>query len=163
MERESERPATEFPEQLMNELPNHKLVDIHPRHEEAMRLLTFGLCRIREAAFDAPQHTVQLADALHNIPALLTGNDRADDQYLVQQMANARALIGDQSWRLDVGRPTVKRGPNRMEKGLFVIMGLVGLISLGWWGWANHKLNEAYRCVNAQSASGQHADCLKDL
>lgn len=67
--------------------------------KEALHLLTDGLCRIREAAVESPEHVKQMADALHNIPGILAGEDRADEAYLTEQLEKARSLIADRSWR----------------------------------------------------------------
>lgn len=79
-----------------------KLADakaLPPSHMEALRLLTDGLCRIREAAFTSPEHTMQMADVLHNIPGILAGEERAGEAYLTELLGKGRALLDDYSWR----------------------------------------------------------------
>jgi hypothetical protein len=68
-------------------------------HREALRLLSDGLCRIREAAVEAPEHAMQMADALHNLPGILAGEDRADEAYLAQLVEKGQLLLDDRSWR----------------------------------------------------------------
>ncbi|CRN68519.1 hypothetical protein AX279_17635 [Pseudomonas sp. J237] len=75
-----------------------KVVDLANRRE-ALILLVDGLCRIREAAFDAPAHAVDVANVLHNVPGLLSGEDRAGEGYLVELLRKGRSLIDDISWR----------------------------------------------------------------
>lgn len=75
-----------------------KVVDPANRRE-ALTLLADGLCRIREAAFDAPAHAVDVANVLHNVPGLLSGEDRAGEGYLVELLRKGRSLIDDISWR----------------------------------------------------------------
>lgn len=65
----------------------------------ALRLLADGLCRIREAAIDAPEHAMQVADVMHNIPGILAGEDRAGEDYLAELLEKGRALIDDNTWR----------------------------------------------------------------
>jgi hypothetical protein len=81
-------------------MTEQKLADfLSPSHMEALNLLTDGLCRIREAAFDAPEHAMQIADVMHNIPGILAGEDRADSAYLAELLVKGRALINDNTWR----------------------------------------------------------------
>lgn len=68
-------------------------------HLEALRLLSDGLCRIREAALVAPEHAMQVADVMHNIPGILAGEDRAGEGYLTELLEKGRALIDDRTWR----------------------------------------------------------------
>lgn len=81
-------------------MTEQKFADFLPAsHVEAMRLLTDGLCRIREAALVAPEHAVQVADVMHNIPGILVGEDRAGESYLTELLEKGRALIDDNTWR----------------------------------------------------------------
>lgn len=68
-------------------------------HMEALHLMTDGLCRIRESAIEAPAHAMRVADAMHNIPGILAGEDRAGDGYLAELIAEGRALVNDNTWR----------------------------------------------------------------
>lgn len=67
--------------------------------KEALSLLASGLCRIRESAVIAPEHAVQVADVMHNIPGILAGEDRAGEEYLSELLEKGRALMDDISWR----------------------------------------------------------------
>lgn len=81
-------------------MTEQKFADFLPAsHREALRLLTDGLCRIREAAIDAPEHAIQVADVMHNIPCILAGEDRAGEGYLTELLEKGRALIDDNTWR----------------------------------------------------------------
>lgn len=81
-------------------MTEQRLTDFLPAsHKEALHLLTDGLCRIREAAVEAPEHAMQMADALHNIPGILAGEDRADEAYLAELLEKGRFLLDDRSWR----------------------------------------------------------------
>ncbi|HBP0221280.1 TPA: hypothetical protein L5P56_004870 [Pseudomonas aeruginosa] len=81
-------------------MTEQKFTDFLPAsYVEALHLLTDGLCRIREAAFDAPEHAKQVADVMHNIPGILAGEDRAGEVYLSELLEKGRALIDDNAWR----------------------------------------------------------------
>lgn len=81
-------------------MTEQKFADFMPAsHVDALRLLTDGLCRIREAALAAPEHAMQVADVLHNIPGILAGEDRAGEGYLAELLEKGRALIDDNAWR----------------------------------------------------------------
>lgn len=81
-------------------MKEQKFADFLPAsHMEALHLLTDGLCRIREAAIDAPEHAMQVADVMHNIPGILAGEDRAGEGYLTELLEKGRALIDDNTWR----------------------------------------------------------------
>lgn len=81
-------------------MKEQKFADFLPAsHREALHLLTDGLCRIREAAIEAPAHAMQVADVMHNIPGILSGEDRAGEGYLTELIAEGRALINDNDWR----------------------------------------------------------------
>lgn len=99
---------------MIDQEPSEALPTSHP---EALRLLSDGLCLIREAAIDAPDHARRVADALHNLPGCIAGEDRGGEAYLGELLENGRALVDDQSWR-----PTSNTPPqviHRQEPLLF--------------------------------------------
>ncbi|WP_137808434.1 hypothetical protein [Pseudomonas sp. G(2018)] len=80
-----------------------EIADVLPAsHKDALRLLSDGLCRIREAAVEAPDHAMQVADALHNLPGCIAGEDSAGEAYLTELLEKGRALLDDQSWRREL-------------------------------------------------------------
>lgn len=66
-----------------------------PINREALRLLEDGLCCIREAALRSPEQAMKIADALHNIPGLIAGEDRAGEAYLVELLKQGQGLVND--------------------------------------------------------------------
>lgn len=159
MEPEIPKDIPEALKKYINEMPpEHKFFDVHPRHEEAMQLLTDGLCRIREAALVSPRHAMHVADVLHNIPALMAGEGRSDEKYLAQQMAAGRALIDDQSWRKEDDKPV--KGLNRLEKSILILCGLVVLVSICSYGWVTSQRSlDSSRCAIEQTSSVKQPGC----
>ena len=62
-------------------------------HKDALRTLFDGLCAIRQKAHTDPESVRLIADAMHNIPNGLLGEDRAGDEYLEKQVKLTKELI----------------------------------------------------------------------
>lgn len=75
------------------------------QHKKALRLLHHGLCRMRMCASENPLHAGMMADALHNIPMIISGHYQATEAQLEKIMEDCRSLLEDRSWACPSGQP----------------------------------------------------------
>lgn len=63
------------------------------QHKEALGVLSKGLLAIRACAFTDPNRAMDIAIALHNIPDVLSGENRAGPDYLESLIWKANEIL----------------------------------------------------------------------